>query len=45
LGVKRVVLFDTLIAKLEKHELLAVLGHELGILNTKIFLKTLHLVL
>jgi STE24 endopeptidase len=27
---KRVVLFDTLIAKLEKHELLAVLGHELG---------------
>jgi len=27
---KRVVLFDTLIAKLEKSELLAVLGHELG---------------
>lgn len=27
---KRVVLFDTLIAKLEKNELLAVLGHELG---------------
>lgn len=27
---KRVVLFDTLIAKLERSELLAVLGHELG---------------
>ncbi len=27
---KRVVLYDTLIAKLEKNELLAVLGHELG---------------
>jgi len=27
---KRVVLFDTLIAKLNKNELLAVLGHELG---------------
>ena len=27
---KRVVLFDTLIAKLQKSELLAVLGHELG---------------
>ncbi|WP_333804420.1 M48 family metallopeptidase [Sulfurospirillum sp.] len=38
---KRVVLFDTLIEKLEKHELLAVLGHELGHFKHKDILKNI----
>lgn len=38
---KRVVLFDTLIAKLEKHELLSVLGHELGHFKHKDILKNI----
>ena len=40
-SAKRVVLFDTLIAKLEKHELLAVLGHELGHFKHKDILKNI----
>jgi STE24 endopeptidase len=38
---KRVVLFDTLIAKLGKNELLAVLGHELGHFKHKDILKNI----
>lgn len=38
---KRVVLFDTLIQKLQKHELLAVLGHELGHFKHKDILKNI----
>lgn len=38
---KRVVLFDTLIAKLEKKELLAVLGHELGHFKHKDIIKNI----
>ena len=38
---KRVVLFDTLIEKLTKNELLAVLGHELGHFKHKDILKNL----
>lgn len=38
---KRVVLFDTLIAKLENNELLAVLGHELGHFKHKDILKNI----
>ncbi len=38
---KRVVLFDTLIEKLTKHELLAVLGHELGHFKHKDILKNI----
>jgi STE24 endopeptidase len=38
---KRVVLFDTLIEKLEKKELLAVLGHELGHFKHKDILKNI----
>ncbi|MDX1809080.1 MAG: M48 family metallopeptidase [Sulfurospirillaceae bacterium] len=38
---KRVVLFDTLIAKLEKNELLAVLGHELGHFKHKDIIKNI----
>lgn len=38
---KRVVLFDTLIAKLEKKELLSVLGHELGHFKHKDILKNI----
>jgi len=38
---KRVVLFDTLIQKLQKYELLAVLGHELGHFKHKDILKNI----
>jgi STE24 endopeptidase len=38
---KRVVLFDTLVEKLEKNELLAVLGHELGHFKHKDMLKNI----
>ncbi len=38
---KRVVLFDTLIEKLDKKELLAVLGHELGHFKHKDILKNI----
>ncbi|WP_331774009.1 M48 family metallopeptidase [Sulfurospirillum sp. 1612] len=38
---KRVVLFDTLIAKLDKTELLAVLGHELGHFKHKDIIKNI----
>ena len=38
---KRVVLYDTLIEKLEKNELLAVLGHELGHFKHKDILKNI----
>ncbi len=38
---KRVVLFDTLIEKLDKRELLAVLGHELGHFKHKDILKNI----
>jgi STE24 endopeptidase len=38
---KRVVLYDTLIEKLSKHELLAVLGHELGHFKHKDILKNI----
>lgn len=38
---KRVVLFDTLIEKLDKSELLAVLGHELGHFKHKDILKNI----
>ena len=41
---KRVVLFDTLIQKLQKNELLAVLGHELGHFKHKDILKNIALV-
>lgn len=40
-STKRVVLFDTLIAKLSKEEILAVLGHELGHFKHKDILKML----
>ena len=40
---KRVVLFDTLIKKLDKNELLAVLGHELGHFKHKDILKNIAL--
>ncbi len=40
---KRVVLFDTLIKKLEKSELLAVLGHELGHFKHKDIIKNIAL--
>ncbi len=40
---KRVVLFDTLIQKLEKNELLSVLGHELGHFKHKDILKNIAL--
>jgi len=39
--LKRVVLFDTLIEKLDKHELLAVLGHELGHFKHKDIIKNI----
>ena len=38
---KRVVLFDTLIEKLNKNELLAVLGHELGHFKNKDIIKNI----
>ena len=38
---KRVVLFDTLIEKLNKNELLAVLGHELGHFKNKDIMKNI----
>lgn len=41
---KRVVLFDTLIEKLTKHELLAVLGHELGHFKHKDIIKNIAMV-
>ncbi len=41
---KRVVLFDTLIEKLTKNELLAVLGHELGHFKHKDILKNIAMV-
>jgi STE24 endopeptidase len=41
---KRVVLFDTLLKKLNKNELLAVLGHELGHFKHKDILKNITLV-
>ncbi|MDR1007791.1 MAG: M48 family metallopeptidase [Campylobacteraceae bacterium] len=40
---KRVVLFDTLVKKLDKKELLAVLGHELGHFKHKDILKNIAL--
>ncbi len=40
---KRVVLYDTLIQKLEKNELLSVLGHELGHFKHKDILKNIAL--
>jgi STE24 endopeptidase len=40
---KRVVLYDTLIEKLSKHELLAVLGHELGHFKHKDIIKNIAL--
>jgi STE24 endopeptidase len=40
---KRVVLFDTLVEKLERSELLAVLGHELGHFKHKDILKNIAL--
>ena len=42
-NTKRVVLFDTLIEKLSKSELLAVLGHELGHFKHKDILKNIAL--
>ncbi len=41
---KRVVLFDTLLNKLSKKEILAVLGHELGHFKNKDILKNISLV-
>lgn len=40
---KRVVLYDTLLEKVEKHELLAVLGHELGHFSHKDIVKKIFL--
>lgn len=40
---KRVVLYDTLLEKVSKHELLAVLGHELGHFKHKDILKNIAL--
>ncbi len=41
---KRVVLYDTLISKLTKNELLAVLGHELGHFKNKDILKNIAMI-
>jgi STE24 endopeptidase len=41
---KRVVLYDTLIEKLTKHELLAVLGHELGHFKHKDIIKNIAMI-
>ncbi|ALV24277.1 peptidase, M48 family [Campylobacter iguaniorum] len=40
-GTKRVVLFDTLIAKLSQSEIIAVLGHELGHFKHKDLIKNI----